>query len=897
MDNRISIKHLPEGLNDPYQHFKYERYPRNPVEGDLVIVKAQVEPDWQEHEVYLRWKFNGQEQEPVQARKVLDFVESKTHYEFNLGRFGAGDKVTYTIEVIDKEQTYSTEEYSFTVGGEYVFTQVKEVSYYNNGVVVEFTNQDDMDPVIYFSFERGNLRIYSSLKKIEVKSEDKTSFTTPDEGRYIYKNESTGYYVELTARPFSFVIKDKSGNELISSVKKTGNFWGCIRNDYLNFNFKFETDSPNFYGFGEKFDSLNQKKHRPDICVYNQHSNQQNRTYMPVPFFMTTSGYGMFIKSSRYLGFKMGEKIDNLVEINGRVSREEPYLAMVIFLGKPAEILKAYLEETGFPALPPRWVFGPWMSANSWNTQQNVVEQIGYMNNLKIPATVLVIEAWSDEQTFYIFNGARYEARDGGETFSYEDFSFTEDGQWPDPRKMVELVHDNNLKLILWQIPIIRYSGKEGYIEQHALDEKHVIEKGYCVKNEDGTPYRITDGWFGNSLLIDFNNPEAVEWWFKKREYLINELEIDGFKTDGGEFVFDNSLVFADGKRGDEMRNLYPISYIKSYHEFIGKYRVTFSRAGFTGAQNYPLYWAGDQKSTFSTLKSALIAGLSCNISGNPFWGWDIAGFSGEIPTAELYIRSTQFATFCPVMQFHSEDYNDTPNKSNIWNRTPWNIAERTGDERVIDIYRFYANLRMNLIPYIYNEAKHVVRYGEPLMRPLAYEYPEDNLVYNIEDEYLFGRSLLVAPVVEEGQRQREIYLPEGKWVDFWTGKVYNGNCYLKYLCDLDRIPVFIKSNSILALNLNADFEIGGYIGNDLSSYYRLSYLITGDLKDCYQFRDDLGNKVKIDQGNTVSNLKITGSGELEKVYIITNTPLKKGKKIGSVAGRDELLVYEYTLS
>lgn len=236
------------------------------------------------------------------------------------------------------------------------------------------------------------------------------------------------------------------------------------------------------------------------------------------------------------------------------------------------------------------------------------------------------------------------------------------------------------------------------------------------------------------------------------------------------------------------MRNLYPVKYIEAYHEFAGKDRITFSRAGYTGAQKYPLYWGGDQTSSFRTLKSLLIAGLSMNISGNPFWGWDLAGFSGDIPTPELYVRSVEMATFCPVMQFHSESRG-----AENWDRSPWNMQARTGDERIIDLYRFYANLRMNLLPYIYNEAIYISTHGEPLMRPLFYDYPEDPRVFNIEDQYLFGRSLLVAPVIVEGARQRKIYLPRGQWTDFWTGKVYSGESYINYPCDLGKIPVFYQ--------------------------------------------------------------------------------------------------------
>ncbi|MBA7544444.1 1,3-alpha-isomaltosidase [subsurface metagenome] len=649
---------------------------------------------------------------------------------------------------------------------------------------------------------------------------------------------------------------------------------------------RFQTESQNFYGFGEKYDRLNQKGLQPDICVYDQYQNQQSKTYMPIPFFFAENGYGMYIKSSQYLKYDLYNKLDNLIEIKGRLNKRNPALELYILFGEPDKIFNDFLSLTGFPVLPPKWAFGPWMSANSWNAQQKVLEQVKTMNQLKIPATVLVVEAWSDEATFYIFNDAIYKSKSGAKVFSYKDFEFSEGGKWPDPKNMIDFIHKNNLKFILWQIPIIKRLREGEENKQHAQDELYAMEKGFCVMNEDGTPYRITGGgWFANSLLIDFSNPEAKEWWFNKRRYLIEDLSVDGFKTDGGEFIFDDNLIFYNGLKGDEMRNLYPLKYIAAYNEFMGKDGITFSRAGFTGAQKYSLYWGGDQLSSFKTLKSLIIAGLSINISGNPFWGWDIAGFAGEIPTVELYVRSTQIATFCPIMQFHSDTQNEN------WDRTPWNIAERNEDKRALEIYRDYANLRMNILPYIYNEAIHVTENGEPMMRPLVFDYTDDKRVYNIEDEYLFGRFLLIAPITEEGQRQREIYLPEGEWIDFWDGAKYNGQQYIRYLCDLDKIPVLIKNNSVVPFNLNNNFEIGGYIGNKVDLYHNLCFMIVGEIKEKYIFKDDLGNKILFTQEN--GKIKVDISGKIDKIYIISSKPLSLEGQVAECMVKQNLNIYK----
>ncbi|WP_255300623.1 TIM-barrel domain-containing protein [Listeria monocytogenes] len=229
---------------------------------------------------------------------------------------------------------------------------------------------------------------------------------------------------------------------------------------------------------------------------------------------------------------------------------------------------------------------------------------------MQIPSTVVVLEQWSDEATYYMFNDAEYDEKAPSEAYSYDEIRFPSWGRWPDPKGMVDYIHDNKMKLILWQIPIQKYLNRQ----QHPLkdrEEAYMIEKGYVVKNPDGSPYRIPENWFTESLIMDFSNEEGKKWWFDKRQYLI-DIGVDGFKTDGGEFVFGEGLQFADGRRGDEMRNLYPNDYVEAYYQFAQQNDgMTFSRAGYTGAQNFPAHWAGDERSTFDAFRRSLIAGLS----------------------------------------------------------------------------------------------------------------------------------------------------------------------------------------------------------------------------------------------------------------------------------------------
>ena len=235
--------------------------------------------------------------------------------------------------------------------------------------------------------------------------------------------------------------------------------------------------------------------------------------------------------------------------------------------------------------------------------------------------------------------------------------------------------------------------------------------------------------------------------------------------------------------------------------------------------QTHPLCWIGDQLSDEKAFKSAIIAAQSASMSGIPFVAWDIAGFSGDVPTTELYCRSAAQAAFSPVMQLHSETSGD-PSPSVA--RTPWNMAERKGSDTCLEVYKYYANLRMNLLPYIYSEAAYSRESGEPLMRSMAYEFPADGEAAGYEYQYMLGRSLLVAPVTEISSGRVEVYLPEGEWYGFFDGERYEPGTHI-FECELDEIPVFVRGGSVIPLN-TANGELGSYVGNGTEDYLELEF-------------------------------------------------------------------------
>lgn len=616
------------------------------------------------------------------------------------------------------------------------------------------------------------------------------------------------------------------------------------------------------FGLGERFDAVNQKGMEKSLEVIEKFCHQGPLTYCPIPFFFTDVGFGIYIDTLRVSKVSFRDTITITLE-----GAQDKLPELVLFFGRPAEILQDFSKLTGEVKLPAKWAFGPWISANRWNTQAEVENQVALLKKHQFPATVLVIEAWSDESTFYLWNGADYKANDGSRGFDYKDFDFRNSAYWPDPKGMVERLKDEDIHLILWQVPVIKKCAEGLSCSQHDADWKYAVENGLVVLNEDGSPYTIPEGhWFSGSMVPDFTNPKTVEWWFEKRRYLL-EMGVDGFKTDGGEFIYRDDVTFHDGSTGKEMRNGFVKRYMEAYNDFVGPNRVLFSRAGFTGQQRCPIHWAGDQQSTWDEFRAIVKAGLSIGLSGVPFWGFDIGGFAGALPSLELYERSTQLAVFVPVMQWHSEpvggQFKDImPSAKGINDRSPWNMAEAYEDRKLLDRLRFHYRLRSNLIPTLYYEALRSQETGLPMMRHLVLEYPEDPNTLDIEDAFMMG-NLLVAPILWEGQTQRRVYLPAGQWTDLWSQRVYEGGQWITSEPHENRIPVYLRNGGALALNLGTTMKLGSPVDEVTGRYENLCFYLAGERGHTH-FKDDQGNEIHITwQDGDVSIERISGDVDI----------------------------------
>ncbi len=581
--------------------------------------------------------------------------------------------------------------------------------------------------------------------------------------------KSSALEVQVTREPMAYAVLDRRGRKVFAqqatdlSLRDFVAFpLGYSRDSHgrvaFHESFELEPDE-HLFGLGEQFGPLDKRGQR--LISWNRDTlltNTTNQTYLNVPFFMSSRGYGVFVHHASKIVHELGFPST----ISGSFRVEDPYLDYFLIHGpSPKKVLARYADLTGRAPLPPLWSFGVWMSRAQYRDRPEVEEVVERMRELGMPMDVLHLDP--------LWMAQRKHHTGGGCDFEWDHVAF------PDPEGLIRWLADRGVKLCLWENPYV-YRDTDMYREG--------LGKGYFARGPDGEPSPSRDNP-GEVVVVDFTNPDSVRWWQDKhRPYLRMGAAV--FKTDYGEAVRADAL-FADGRSGRDVHNLYPLLYNRAVFEVMREERreaIVWARSGYAGSQRYPVHWTGDPQCTFGGMAGSLRAGLSLSMSGIPFWSHDIGGFFGrnvEPPSADLYIRWAQWGLLSSHSRFHG-----------IRPREPWHY----GDEAV-RIVREFARLRYRLLPYLWSCAHEASRALVPVVRPMYLEFPDDPATPAVDLQYMLGPSLLVAPVVNEEGRCR-VYLPAGRWHGFWDNSAIEGPCHLDLSVPLDRLPIYVRDDSIL---------------------------------------------------------------------------------------------------
>ena len=527
------------------------------------------------------------------------------------------------------------------------------------------------------------------------------------------------------------------------------------------------------YGFGEKFTPLNKWGQELVSWAIDSGNVTSQRSYKNIPFFMSSAGYGLFIHSSYPIVYRLGSESTISYSIHIAGSQLDYFL---IYGPDFRQILKSYTDLTGRAPLPPKWSFGFWISRCGYKSQAEVESVIQAMRAGDFPCDVLSIDPWwMGDAPWSTYEWA-------AETF-------------PDPPGMIRTMRRQGVRTCLWIHPYVP-AGTQTYAEGLAGGF-------FALKPDRSAPAPVVEAFSGDELAaIDFTNPAAVAWFQAKLEKLL-DLGVAVFKSDFGE-QSPLEAVYHDGRTGLELHNLYPLLYNKAVFELTERYfgrGLTWGRSGYAGSQRYPVQWGGDSYSSLDQLAGQLRGLLSYGLSGVPFCSHDVGGFDyspqafdcdcqEDFPKDSItYIRWLQFGVFSSHLRAHGKQP-----------REPWSYGPE-----VEAIARRYLKLRYRLLPYIYSEAVKSTQTGLPMVKPLLLEYQDDPNTYQLDWEYLFGDSFLVAPVLRPDHRCR-VYLPAGEWFDFWTKEPYSGGRWLRVTAPLEVIPVWVRAGSIIPLGPELNF-------------------------------------------------------------------------------------------
>ncbi|MFC8598460.1 alpha-xylosidase [Isoptericola sp. NPDC057191] len=521
------------------------------------------------------------------------------------------------------------------------------------------------------------------------------------------------------------------------------------------------------YGLGERFGPF--VKNGQSVDVWNEDGGTSSeQAYKNVPLYLTSKGYGVFVAHPERVSLEVASEVNTRVQLSVEGQALEYY---VIAGPTPKDVLRRYTALTGRPARVPAWSYGPWLST-SFTTDYDEATVTGFVDGMAergLPLSVFHFDCfWMRE-------------------YQWCDFEW-DPRVFPDPEGMLARLHERGLKVSVWINP---------YIGQRSPLFAEGRAKGYLLRTTDGGVWQW-DLWQAGMALVDFTNPEATAWYLGHLERLLDQ-GVDAFKTDFGERIPVDGVVWHDGSDPRKMHNYYAELYNEAVFGLLERRRgrgeaVVFARSATAGGQQFPVHWGGDCDSTYASMAESLRGGLSLALSGFGYWSHDIGGFEGT-PDAAVFKRWLAFGLLSSHSRFHgSSSY-----------RVPWAF-----DDEAVDVARRFSHLKMSLMPYLAAAGEQAHTDGTPIMRPMVLEFPADRGTYGVDMQYMLGGSLLVAPVFT-ADGTVEYYVPEGTWTRLLDGAdgghdaTVTGPRWVTETHGVDSLPVLVRPGTVLPVGARTD--------------------------------------------------------------------------------------------
>ena len=517
-----------------------------------------------------------------------------------------------------------------------------------------------------------------------------------------------------------------------------------------------------FSGTGERFAKIDLSGRTVVLENTDGLGNNGRKTYKNVPFYLSSAGYGLFMHSSKCGRISFSDVSNRSVQNRFDDDRMD---AFIIGGGSPEPILRQYRQLTGFSPEMPLWSYGIWMSRMTYYSAQEVEDIVARLIKEDYPLDVIHLDTGYFPENWVC------------------EWRFS-DKRFPHPEDFLSRLRDKGIRITLWQTPNI---GKNNPLYNEAIAKGILPPAGKVAVTGAVSDFSGQD-WGGQ---IDFSNPAAVKWYKDKLRGLL-DMGVAAIKTDFGEKIQMDSAY--ESMSPNELHNIYGLLYQKAAFEVSAespKKAMIWARAGWAGSQRYPLHWGGDTSSTWDGMAAVLRGGLHLGLSGFSYWSHDIPGFHGlpefmnTLPSENLYLRWTQFGILSSHTRYHGASA-----------REPW---EYPG---VSDIVRMWWKLRYALIPYLRQEGRNCSVTGLPMIAALSFHHSRNPVVWHIDDQYYLGRNLLVAPIMND-KGVRDVYLPSGEWIDFFTGERIQGNQWLEArLWPKATLPLFVRYGALLPFYL-----------------------------------------------------------------------------------------------